>query len=474
VQDTLFSVSSGAPREIDGFRLENLVHEGGMAAIWRVSHPAHDLPMVMKIPLLRHGENPVTAVSFEVERMILPRLSGPHVPRFVAAGDFERPYIVMEHVDGSTLRARLDATPLPPEEVARTGLVVAEALEALHGQRVWHLDVKPSNVIVRPSGEGVLIDFGLSHHAALPDLLAEEFYVPIGTGPYISPEQVLRRRGDPRSDLFALGVILYFFVTGERPFGDPVRAREWRRRLWRDPVPPRARRPEIPPWLQEVVLRCLEVDPAARYPSAAALAADLREPQRIVLTPRAHRLHRDGARVVMRRWLRTRADVPARRAARRPPSAPLVMAAVDLGPAAAPLAGALRVAVARILDGEPGARLACVTVLKLARFTADEFEDASGRNHHLLYRGQLEQWARPLHLAPERVTYHVLESPDPAAALLDYARENVVDHVVMGARASSTLRRYLGSVSSEVVAKASCTVTVVRGTAAAPPVTCQP
>ena len=445
-----------------------------MATIWRVSHPAHDLPMVMKIPLLRHGENPVTAVSFEVERMILPRLSGPHVPRFVAAGDFERPYIVMEHVDGSTLRARLDATPLPPEEVARAGLEVAVALQALHGQRVCHLDVKPSNVIVRPSGEAVLIDFGLSHHAALPDLLAEEFHVPIGTGPYISPEQVLRRRGDPRSDLFALGVILYFLATGERPFGDPVGAREWRRRLWRDPVPPRARRPEIPCWLQEVVLRCLEVDPAARHPSAAALAADLREPQRIVLTPRAHRLHRDGGGVVMRRWLRTRADVPARRPARRSPSPPLVMAAIDLGPATAPLAPALRLAVRHILDSEPGARLACITVLKLARFTADEFEDASGRNRHLLYRGQLEQWARPLRVAPERITYHVLESPDPAAALLEYARENGVDHVVMGARGSSTLRRYLGSVSSEVVANATCTVTVVRGPAGAPPVTSPP
>ena len=462
-------MSTRAAREIDGFRLEEVIHEGGMATIWRVTHPAHDLPMVMKIPLLRHGENPATVVSFEVERMILPRLSGPHVPRFVAAGDFDRPYIVMERVEGSTLESRLDETPLPLEEVARIGLDAAIALEDLHDQRVCHLDLKPGNVIVRPSAESVLIDFGLSHHADLPDLLAEEFYVPIGTGPYISPEQVRRRRGDPRSDLFALGVILYFLATGERPFGDPERASEWRRRLWRDPVPPRGRRPEIPPWLQEIILRCLEVDPTARHQSAAALAADLREPDRIALTERAHRLHQDGAGVVMRRWLQARAEAPAALAAiRGPASMPIVMAAIDLSPAMEPLARALRVAVRRVLDSEPGARLACVSVLKLARLTTDEFEDASGRNLHLVRLGQLRQWAWPMHLAPERVTYHVLESPDPAAALIDYARNNGVDHIVMGARGSSTLRRYLGSVSSEVVAQAPCTVTVVRAAGDAP------
>src|SRR5262249_11549727 len=109
-----------------------------------------------------------------------------------------------------------------------------------------------------------------------------------------------------------------------------------------------------------------------------------------------------------------------------------------------------------------GARLACVNVLKLSRIAEDEFEDAEGRNLHLLRLAALKRWARPLRVAADRITYHVLESPDPAAALIEHARENAVDQVVMGARASSTLRRYLGSVSSRVVAEAPCTVTVVR------------
>ena len=91
----------------------------------------------------------------------------------------------------------------------------------------------------RPSGECVLIDFGLSHHNQLPDLLQEEFRLPYGTAPYMAPERLLGVRDDPRSDLFSLGVLLYFFTTGERPFGESETLRGMRRRLWRDPYPPR-------------------------------------------------------------------------------------------------------------------------------------------------------------------------------------------------------------------------------------------
>src|SRR5215471_5462370 len=205
-----------------------------MARFWRVARDGDDRPMLMKIPLLRPGEDPVTIIGYEVEQMVLPRLSGPHVPRFIAAGGFERPYVVMEFVDGPSLKSLLEKTPLPPDEVARIGAKIAFALHDIHRQHVIHLDLKPSNVILRDDGEAVLIDFGLSRHDQLPDLVAEEFDDPVGTGPYIAPEQVLGDRGDPRSDIFSLGVILYFLATGERPFGESQREAEWRRRLWRD------------------------------------------------------------------------------------------------------------------------------------------------------------------------------------------------------------------------------------------------
>jgi nucleotide-binding universal stress UspA family protein len=451
-----------AGRLIDGFHLDELIHDGGMAAIWRVSHVDIAMPMIMKVPLLRPGEDVLTIVGYEVESMILPRLSGIHVPRFVAAGGFERPYIVMELVAGRSLESRLDETPWPYDEVATIGGRIATALQDIHRQHVVHLDVNPSNIIMRPTGEATLIDFGVARHAEHPDLLAAEIYAPIGTGPYISPEQVLQNRGDPRSDLFALGVILYFLALGAWPFGDPTRVSEWRRRLWRDPDPPRRLRPDFPPWLQEILLRCLEVDPGARHATAAELAYDLEHPQQVTLTPRAERTVRDRRVPVTTRSFRARNEPVAPPGGAGHPASPIVMVAIDVAPAQEALAAALRAAVRRILQTEPGARLACVNVLKVSRVRVDDLEDAEGRNLHLQRLAELERWARPLSIEPDRVTYHVFESPDPAGALLAYARHNGVDHAVMGARGSSTLRRYLGSVSSRVVAEAPCTVTVVR------------
>src|SRR5207248_2750574 len=118
---------------------------------------------------------------------------------------------------------------------------------------------------------------------------------------YMAPEQILGKRKDPRSDLFALGVLLYFFSTGVRPFGDPKGKRALHRRLWRDPVPPRKLRADYPLWLQEIVLRCLEVDPERRHPTAAQLALDLRHPEQVKLTFRSDRQKRDAWSAVLKR-----------------------------------------------------------------------------------------------------------------------------------------------------------------------------
>jgi len=463
--------SPAAGQVIDGFRLEAPLKPGGMANLWRVSRQtdsapqADAMPMVMKIPFTRGGENPVNIVGFEVEGMILPRLSGAHVPRFVAAGDFSNPYIVMELIAGQSLKERLDQTPLGAAEVAEIGARIAVALHDLHRQHVIHLDLKPSNVITRESGDAALIDFGLSRHDQLPDLVAEEIGGPVGTGPYVAPEQLIGVRSDPRSDLFALGVILYFLGTGERPFGDPQSAREWRRRLWRDPLPPRVRNKDVPPWLQEIILRCLEVDPAARPQTAADLAFALRNPECVLLTARATRLQRDGFAKVFSRWLRSGKSAfpaPQRSVSAQLARAPIILAAVDLTPGHAPLSEAVARAVARLIATEPGARLACVNVLKGSLLTIDPTEDAEGRSVHLQRLIALKHWARGFALPPERITFHAIEAMDAAAALIDFARTNRADHIVIGARASSALRRYLGSVSAQVVAEAPCTVTVVR------------
>jgi serine/threonine protein kinase len=449
---------------IDGFRLEEQLPLAATAAFWRVSQSAGGMPRVMKVPRLEHGANPINIVAFETEQMILPKLSGPHVPRFVASGDLHNPYIVMELVEGETLKTLLPKLPLEPAEVARIGATVAAALHDVHSQGVVHLDLKPSNLMLRESGEAVLIDFGFSRHSHLPDLLAEEFPGPLGTGPYIAPEQLLGDRSDPRSDIFALGVLLYFFTTGERPFGDPQGVRAWRRRLYHDPPPPRARRPDCPAWLQEIILRCLETDPARRYPTAAQLAFDLTNPQQVAITPTRERTRRTGPVAAIGAWMRatrSRLALPPTTAPARGRS-PIVMAAVDLAPGSEGLSEALRGAVRDILQTHPDARLTCVNVLKLSRVALDPTEDEYGQNLHLRRLAELQYWARALPVPGHGITYHVIEAVDPATALVDYARKNHADHIVIAARASSMLRRYLGSVSSQVVAEAPCTVTVVR------------
>ncbi len=451
--------------EVDGFRIDKLTHAGGMAHIWSVTREADGATFLMKTPVVFEGEDPAAIVGFEMEQMIMPRLKGPHVPHHVANGDFAvQPFIVMEQLDGETLLPLLKQLPLPVERVAAIGIRIADALQSLHGQGVVHLDVKPSNVLFRPSGEAVLIDYGLAHHRDLPDLLQEEFRLPYGTAPYIAPEQVMGVRNDPRSDLFALGCLMYFFATGVRPFGDPQKLRGLKQRLWRDPVPPRKLSPSIPPWFQEIVLRCLEVRAGRRYPNAAQLAHDLRHPDQVQLTARADKRERDGFFAVLKRrgeGAEMLIDRPTGRVAEAS-DAPIVVAAINLDDMTSELAEQMRRSALRILERSPDARLAVLNVLKLNRIALDQTLDEQGHNKHIQRLVELKDWARPLKLSQGRVTFHVLEAIDPADTLLDYARVNNVDHIVMGARANSTMRKLLGSVSGKVAAEAPCSVTVVR------------
>lgn len=453
--------------QIDGFTLGPMLHKGGFATIWQVSHPDHDTALVMKVPTILDGDDGPTIVGFEVEQMIMPRLSGPHVPRVIAEGDFAvLPYIVTERVPGESLLPVFSDGPQPWPRVVELARAMLAAVADLHRQGVIHLDLKPANFLRRATGQVVAIDYGLSRHVDLPDLLAEEFTIPMGTFPYIAPEQALGCRDDLRSDLFALGVMVYELLTGRLPFGRPEKLRGVRKRLWRDPEPPRAIVPDCPPWLQEWLLRALRVDPAARYQSAGQMLFDLTHPEQMRLTDQASRLSRDPWRVVFQRWRRMRGlrgfpPPPALGGAQGDP-APVLMVAVDLSPEQERLSARLRAAVARMLTIQPDARVACVNVIRTARMGIDSGLDEDGTNLHVARLVALRAWAAEIDLPSERLTFSVLEGPDPAGVLIDHAGSLQADHVLMGARASSSTRRYLGSVSARVVAEAHCSVTVIR------------
>jgi eukaryotic-like serine/threonine-protein kinase len=457
--------SPGPGSEVDGFLLGELLHAGSMATIYRLTGPDGPLPLIIKIPRLGPGERAVNVIAFEVCRMVLGALAqGPHHPTLVAFGDVETtPYLVMEYVEGVRLNDWVGRAPIGSEEIARLGCALALALHDLHRQDVVHLDLKPTNVLYRTHGEAVLIDFGLAHHSHYPDLLAEEFRSPVGNWVYMAPEQALGVRCDPRSDLFAFGAILYQLTTGRLPFGNPTTIAQLRQRLHRDPVPPRALVAGVPAWLQEIILRCLEVDARDRYASAAEVAFDLANHGQVAITDRGLRDRRASWGRRIRRWARAKRFEPA---PCPPPStrvgpAPIVLVAISPAQADDTLFEALRDAARRLIAADDLCRIACVTAVPLAAALSGERYEDTATGRHIKHLVNLRRWAKPLQLPEERLTYHVLESEKPAGALIDYARMNDVDQILIGAARSASTRLFPG-VSAQVVAEAPCTVTVVR------------
>ena len=459
---------------IDGFEIEECLHAGGMAHIYTVQYaPAADgsrreaeFPMAMKIPRMTAGDGAENIVSFEVEHQIMPVLTGPHVPRFVAAGDLSRtPYLVMEYVQGQTLDHWLERdAPLTPKEIASLGAAMAKAVHSLHRQNVCHLDLKPANVLIRPDGSALLLDFGLSCHAHYPDLLAEALRKAVGSPIWIAPEQVVGVRGDPRSDVFAIGVMLYQLATGETPFGEPATDGGMRQRLWMDPVPPRKRRPDLPEWLQEVILKCLEPVAAKRYPSAAHLAFDLTHPNDVRVTDRGRRTEGTGFWVHFKRWLRAAGMQyqPSPLPSQQIEQVPIVMVALPYKDVTDATLYSLREAVARSIGIRPGARLACVTVISPGDTNATD-NAQSETTVHRWHLTRLQQWAQPLDLTDHQTSFHVLEAGDVADAIVKYAEGNAVSMVIMGAATHGLqMQRFVATVPIKVAMEAPCTVILVK------------
>lgn len=455
--------------EIDGLTVGERIHVGPQGSVYAAAagpgRTPLEFPIVFKTPSAGRGSGGEGLLGFQTEARILPALSGPHVPRFVSAGDIAaRPYVAMERVEGRSLAAIMSGNRLAFGEAARIGAAVADALRSIHRQDVVHLDVKPENVIVRPSGQVVLIDFGMAHHARLPDLLTEERRFAGGSAPYVSPEQVLGSRSDPRSDVFALGVIMYEMATGQLPFGTPRTLAGLKDRLWLDPVPPRLLVPELPRWYQEVTLHCLEPQPQKRYQSAADVALDLRHPDDVPLTARGRKIERAGVIEHARRWwaARGRRLTPAE-SEPRPARARAIMVAVDTMHPDDVRHPVLREATARVLAMNPESRLICVSIVRGERVVAALGGEAEIPGVHMEHLVRLRKWVEPLRLAESRLSLHVIEALNPSGTLLDFARNNNVDLIIIGAPGQDHHAfAWWRSVASSVTANAHCSVNIVR------------
>ena len=459
--------------EIDGFLVEDCIHAGGMAHIYSVRYAqalrpatAPGFPMVMKIPRMTAGDGAENIVSFEMELQILPTLHGPHVPRFVAAGDLIRlPYLVMEHMAGHTLQHWLDQTCAQPiTTIAQLGAAMAHAAHSLHQQNCCHLDLKPGNVRIQDSGNAVLLDFGLSCHAHYPDLLAEEMRKAVGSPAWISPEQIVGVRGDLRSDIFAIGVMLYELTTRELPFGSPSTDGGMRQRMWMAPTPPRALRADVPDWLQEIILRCLEPEAAQRYATAAELAFDLANPEQVPITQRGMRLRGISFFGKMRRWVKAAGMQyhPSPLPAQQITEVPILMVAVPHKDVSDVTLYSLRQAVARSLSTRPGARLAVVTVISPSASSATD-SSRSETQLHRMHLARLKQWAQGLEVGGHGVSYHVLEASDVAQAIVRYAQGNNVGLLILGAATHGLqMQRLISTVPMRVARDAPCTVILVK------------
>jgi nucleotide-binding universal stress UspA family protein len=284
----------------------------------------------------------------------------------------------------------------------------------------------------------------------------------MGTPAYISPEQVLGNRNNPSSDIFALGCILYELATGTKPFGEPTTTAGMKRRIYHSPQSPRELQRSVPRSLAAVIMRCLEVDPLRRYVMAGNVAFDLANPEQVAVQSEA----RGGGGVLGRiRGLfspKKAVDLTSSTRNVGGEGRAVVLVAVDLADGSDALAEQVRLEAQRVLAASPGARLACLTVLKTELLGAEADLDALGRSAYVNRLVALKDWAQPIGLPDDIVSYHVVEAFSPAGAILQYAKHNDVGHIVLGARASSALRRHLGSVSAEVVAEALCSVSVAR------------
>jgi len=260
---------------LDYYRIESLVARSGMASIYRAIDTRDNRVVALKIPHPDLEADPILFDRFQREAAIGEKIEHPAVMRVYGGEERSRIYMVMEWCQGRLLRQILDEGPLPTRRAIKIATQILEALDYIHAHGVIHRDLKPENIMVDDDDHIKLIDFGIAGDSSARRLTYANITATLGTPNYISPEQVKGKRGDGRSDIYAMGIILYEMLSNKLPFSGPNPMTVMNERLLNYPVPPSVADPSITPQLQEVIYRALERDPKNRYARASEFKNDL-------------------------------------------------------------------------------------------------------------------------------------------------------------------------------------------------------
>src|SRR4030043_1961307 len=259
------------------YRIIKELGKGSMGVVYQAHDPQIDRLMVLKVLRQDRLTSEAFIPRFLKEAQAIGRLFHPNIVTVYDIGrDYETIYIAMEFIEGDPLSKVIEEKKLEMREIANLGIQVAETLDYAHQRGIIHRDVKPSNILVKPSGQIIITDFGIAHIEDPSSSLQTQDGEILGTPAYMSPEQVKGQPVDRRSDLFSLGIILYELSTGMRPFGGENLVAIFNSIGQNHPTDPVKMNPGIPKGLSQIIMKCLEKMPDKRFETGKALAEALK------------------------------------------------------------------------------------------------------------------------------------------------------------------------------------------------------